>query len=80
MLLCYQQGLLSNPSLTGRVTVRFLIREDGSVASASAASELPDPRVGPCIAAAFASLSFGSVDEHVGGTVAVSYPMMLLPE
>jgi hypothetical protein len=75
--MCYEQGLTRNPSLTGRVEVRFLIDSSGAVARASqGASDLPDSGVTSCIVKAFYGLSFPAPET---GTVSVSYPLMLSP-
>lgn len=75
--MCYEQGLTRNPSLTGRVEVRFLIDSSGAVASAAkGASDLPDSGVVSCIVQAFYGLSFPAPEN---GTVKVTYPLMLSP-
>lgn len=57
--LCYERGLAENPSLAGRVSVRFVIGRDGTVASAeSTSAELPDERVRACVTSSFHGLSF----------------------
>lgn len=76
--LCYEQGLSSNPNLTGRVAVRFLIGSDGSVASAaSGGSNLPNSEVTSCVVRAFYGLSFPKPE---AGTVSVTYPITFSPE
>lgn len=75
---CYQAGLLKNPSLAGRVTVKFAIARDGSVVVAeedTAESELPDADVRSCVVRAFASLSF----PEPGDVVRVTYPFVFSP-
>jgi hypothetical protein len=75
--MCYEQGLGRNPSLTGRVEVRFLIDSSGTVANAAkGASDLPDLGVVSCIVKAFYGLSFPAPET---GTVKVTYPLMLSP-
>jgi hypothetical protein len=75
--MCYEQGLGRNPSLTGRVEVRFLIDSSGTVANvAQGASDLPDSGVVSCIVKAFYGLSFPAPEN---GTVRVTYPLMLSP-
>ncbi|MCU0680775.1 MAG: AgmX/PglI C-terminal domain-containing protein [Polyangiaceae bacterium] len=74
---CYENGLKLNPSLTGRVAVRFVISRDGSVASVSnGGSDLPDAGVVSCVVRSFGSLSF---PEPEGGVVTVVYPLTLTP-
>jgi hypothetical protein len=75
---CYERGLVKNPTLQGRVTGRFLIARDGSVAHASdGGSDLPDAGVVACVVSAFSALSF-PVPE--GGTVVVEYPLSFSPD
>jgi hypothetical protein len=74
---CYEGGLKSNPNLTGRVTARFVISRDGSVANvASGGSDLPDPGVVSCVLRAYGTLSFPA---PMDGIVKVSYPIMFSP-
>jgi hypothetical protein len=76
--LCYEPGLDRNPALRGRVTTRFVIARDGSVAyAADGGSDLPDAVVSSCVVRSFSSLSF---PEPAGGVVVVEYPVMLSPE
>jgi hypothetical protein len=71
---CYENGLRSNPSLQGRVAVRFVIGRDGAVSNVSnGGSDLPEPSVVQCIIRAYYGLSF---PEPEGGIVTVIYPIM----
>lgn len=76
---CYDQGLATDPGLTGRVMFKFTIAPDGRVSVvAVTSSELPrsgEP-VQECIRAAIATWSFPTS----GGNVVVSYPFVLVPE
>jgi FHA domain-containing protein len=75
--MCYENGLKSNPSLSGRVSVRFVIARDGSVASTSnGGSDLPDSGVVACVVRSFGGLSFPQPE---GGIVTVVYPLTLNP-
>lgn len=74
--LCYQQGLARNPSLEGRVAVRFVIGRDGAVSNVSAMGGFPDAQVQSCVQSAFYGLSFPEPD---GGIVQVTYPLMFSP-
>jgi hypothetical protein len=75
---CYEQGLRGNPTLTGRVTVKFLIARDGSVGFASdGGSDLPDASVTSCVVRSFSNLSFPAPDN---GVVTVVYPLTFSPE
>jgi hypothetical protein len=74
---CYESGLRTNPSLEGRVEVRFVIDRQGTVSMAQdGSSDLPSDGVKSCIVKSFYSLSFPSPDN---GTVTVVYPMVLTP-
>jgi hypothetical protein len=75
---CYQAALRTNPSLEGRVTVRFVIGRDGSVQVASdGGSDIPDTGVRQCVVSSFTNLSFPQPD---GGLVTVVYPIMFSPQ
>jgi hypothetical protein len=75
--LCYENGLRGNPSLQGRVVVRFVISDGGAVMSAAnGGSDLPDAGVVSCVTRAFYGLSFPAPDR---GIVTVSYPIMFSP-
>lgn len=71
---CYEEGLRRNPSLTGRVTARFVIDRVGAVTLAqNGGSDLPDSAVISCVLSAFYGLSFPAPDN---GIVRVSYPIL----
>ncbi|MBK8251386.1 MAG: AgmX/PglI C-terminal domain-containing protein [Polyangiaceae bacterium] len=75
--LCYENGLRSNPNLSGRVSVRFVIDRTGSATAVSnGGSDLPDQGVISCVVNAFRGLSF---PEPEGGVVTVVYPIMFSP-
>ncbi len=75
--LCYENGLRTQPSLTGRVAVRFVIGRDGSVSqAANGGSDMPDSNVVSCVTRAFYGLSFPAPD---AGIVTVTYPIMFSP-
>jgi len=75
---CYQDGLKKNPSLQGRIAVKYTIDRDGSVkgAPADGGSDLPDPSVVQCVVRAFQNISY---PEPEGGIVTVVYPMIFTP-
>lgn len=74
---CYEEGLRTNPTLEGRVTARFVIARDGSVATVqSGGSDLPDARVVACVLRTYSSLSFPPPKE---GIVTVTYPLSFTP-
>ena len=76
---CYKDGLRTNPSLSGRVSVAFVIGRDGSVMTSqdTAGSDLADRDVRACVVKSFQSLSF---PEPAGGIVSVTYPFAFTPE
>jgi hypothetical protein len=75
--LCYENGLRNQPSLAGRVAVRFVIGHDGSVSqAANGGSDLPDSGVVSCVTRAFYGLSFPAPDS---GIVTVTYPISFSP-
>ncbi|MFO0661621.1 MAG: AgmX/PglI C-terminal domain-containing protein, partial [Polyangiaceae bacterium] len=75
--LCYENGLRSNPTLAGRVTVKFTIDRQGAVNSLSSpAPTLPDSAVVGCVTRSFSGLSFPQPES---GTVSVTYPIDFAP-
>lgn len=75
---CYEQGLMTNPGLSGRVGVRFVIGGDGAVANvANVGSDLPDSKVIGCVTRAFYDIGFPKPE---GGIVTVVYPIMFQPD
>jgi hypothetical protein len=77
--MCYEAGLRSNPGLTGRVAVAFVIDRNGavSIASADRSTDMADPNVVSCVVRGFQNLSFPAPAD---GTVQVIYPLMLAPD
>jgi hypothetical protein len=73
---CYEAGLKTSPNLEGTVSVKFVIKRDGSVSRASAGGDLPDNRVKECVRGAFATLAF---PPHEGRETTVTYPIRLSP-
>jgi len=75
---CHEMGLRQNPSSSGRVTVRFVVGADGTVAASDvAASTMPDPQVASCVASVVRRWQFPAPEG--GGAVTVSYPFTLAP-
>lgn len=71
---CYEAGLRGNPTLAGRVSVRFVIGRDGAVMSAmNGGSDMPDAGVVSCVVGAFRGLSFPAPSD---GIVTVTYPLV----
>jgi hypothetical protein len=74
---CYEGGLRNNPSLAGRVAVRFVIGRDGAVANVgNGGSDLPDSAVVSCVVRSFGGLSFPAPED---GIVTVVYPITFAP-
>jgi hypothetical protein len=75
--LCYYNGLRTNPTLTGRITVEFVIETDGSVSSpTSGDTTLADRDVVACVASAHLKISFPPPE---GGKVTVKFPITFSP-
>jgi hypothetical protein len=75
--LCYEAGLRGNPSLSGRISTKFVIGRDGAVMQSSdAGSDLPDQKVVACVVRSFNALSFPMPE---GGIATVTYPIILTP-
>lgn len=71
---CYEIGLRTNPSLQGRVSVRFVIGRDGSVSNVgNGGSDIPDTNVINCVVRSYYGLSFPAPEN---GIVTVIYPIM----
>jgi TonB family protein len=74
-LLCYENGLLRDPNLRGRVSVGFVIDPDGAVSDVrDAKSDMLDAAVVRCVVRAFRSLSFPP-EPKPGPNETVVYPM-----
>jgi hypothetical protein len=74
---CYEDGLRRNPTLEGRVAVRFVIGRDGAVSNAgNGGSDLADSGVVSCVIGAYYGLSFPPPED---GIVKVVYPILFTP-
>ena len=75
---CYQRELPKNPTLGGKVTVKFVISKTGSVSKASTkSSTLNNSAVEGCINSRFMRFKFP--EPKGGGIVIVSYPFIFQP-
>jgi len=75
---CYEQQLQSDPSLKGRVVIRFVIDSKGNVTAAVVAeSSFNDTIVETCILQAVRRWKFPAPEG--GGVVVVNYPFELMP-
>jgi len=76
---CYQSQLAEDPSLSGAVTVKFVIAPDGTVNSATTqSSTLASPPVEECINTHFMDFQFP--EPKGGGIVIVKYPFVFQAE
>ena len=74
---CYDAGLRTNPTLSGRVVTKFIIDRTGAVSTSSdGGSDLPDHAVTSCVVRSFSGLSFPQPE---GGIVTVNYPIIFSP-
>jgi len=75
---CYQRELSTNPSLGGKITVKFVIAKDGTVSKASIkSSTMGNSAVEGCITGRFMRFQFP--EPKGGGIVIVSYPFVFSP-
>lgn len=75
---CYQQGLAADPTLRGKVLVKFTILPDGSVGRASAkATSLRHPATEECVVAQVLAATFAPLQD--GSTAMVSFPFVFGP-
>jgi hypothetical protein len=75
---CYQEGLARNPSLAGKVLVRFIIEGGtGNVLEAEGTGyDLKDPAVVACVADEIRDIHFPAPN----GDVTVNYPISFAPD
>ncbi len=73
---CYEQALKRDPTLQGKVTVRFTISGSGKVTTARTTLNELTPAVGNCMVSAFKRFRFPPPE---GGTVTFEYPFMFTP-
>ncbi|AKU91307.1 adventurous gliding motility protein GltG [Vulgatibacter incomptus] len=75
---CYENELIRNPKLSGRIQVKFTISGDGTVPFAQVTnSTMGNAQVESCIAARFRSWQFPP--PKGGGTASVTYPFVFSP-
>jgi TonB family protein len=74
---CYNQALVRDPELEGRVRTTFVIAPNGSVSSSVIAESELDARANACIAKAIRRWSFPAVEGM--GTTVVNYPFVFAP-
>jgi outer membrane biosynthesis protein TonB len=75
---CYQRELTKNPSLGGKIVIKFIIAKDGTVSTASVkTSTMGNSGVEQCIVGRFMRMQFPK--PKGGGIVIVSYPFLFSP-
>jgi hypothetical protein len=76
---CYNQALVKDPTLAGKIAIEFTIGPSGKVEESKATdvTGLADPELPKCIADAIATWTFP--EPRGGGRVTVSYPFNLVP-
>lgn len=75
---CYEPQLKRQPNLKGTVIARFMIGEDGSVASVDmTSSKLPSTKVVDCVGQVFSTMKF---PRPANGMILITYPIQLMPE
>jgi pSer/pThr/pTyr-binding forkhead associated (FHA) protein/outer membrane biosynthesis protein TonB len=75
---CYQRELTKNPSLGGKVVIKFIIAKDGTVSTASVKkTTMGNAGVEQCIVGRFMRMQFPK--PKGGGIVIVSYPFLFSP-
>jgi hypothetical protein len=73
---CYNEGLTRDPNLGGRMTMRFVIAEDGRVRDLrTVCTSLPDPVVVRCMAERFAKFQFSKRP----AALSIVYPIVFSP-
>ena len=76
---CYERELRNNPTLNGRVLVRFTIQPAGSVSGASATENTTgSPAVAQCVVNTIRRFRFTPGPE--GGSVTFAYPFVFAPQ
>jgi hypothetical protein len=75
--MCYEKALKDNPSLKGKIILRFAIGKNGRVTSSSIASDyIKDPGVSSCLIEKVKTFAFTKPD---GGEVELTFPIVFQP-
>ncbi|MCB9591658.1 MAG: TonB family protein [Sandaracinaceae bacterium] len=76
---CYERELRNNPTLAGRVLVRFTIQPTGTVSGATATeNSTGSPAVATCVVSTISRFRFNPGPE--GGAVTFAYPFVFAPQ
>ena len=73
---CYERALKRDPSLSGKITIRFTISGSGKVTTARPTLNQLNSEVASCITGAFLRFRFPPPE---GGTVTFEYPFLFTP-
>ena len=74
---CYTDEQSKSPKLFGKIVVKFVIKNDGSVSSATTkASTMKNPLVERCLNETFLAMTFSAFDD---GIVIISQPFTFNP-
>ncbi|MBL8601105.1 MAG: AgmX/PglI C-terminal domain-containing protein [Myxococcales bacterium] len=73
---CYERSLRNNPTLSGRLDVRFTIGESGRISSINSSGLPAAPEVGTCVEGRIRNLVFPRPE---GGSVEFSFPFTFTP-
>lgn len=77
ILTCYEQGLVNNPNLQGRITAKIAVGKKGGVMSVTnGGSDLPDSGVLQCVLVAVSQAIF----PPKGKVSVMTYPVMMSPK
>ncbi|MGC6515612.1 MAG: AgmX/PglI C-terminal domain-containing protein [Myxococcota bacterium] len=74
---CYQRELQKDPTLNGKIVIKFTIAKDGTVSKASVKSSTVGKGVDSCVVSRFYKMQFP--EPKGGGIVIVSYPFIFSP-
>jgi hypothetical protein len=75
---CYQRELTKDPSLNGKIVIKFTIAKDGSVSASDVkSSTIGNGAVESCVKGRFLRMQFP--EPKGGGIVIVSYPFIFAP-
>lgn len=76
---CWRNALVYEPTLAGRVTIRFVVVKDGTVSTAGVKqTTFPAGRVEQCLIESFVGYRFP--EPKGGGLVIVAWPLVFAPE
>ncbi len=77
--MCYERELRNNPTLAGRILVRFTIEPRGNVSGATAAENTTgSPAVASCVVSTIRRFRFNPGPD--GGSVSYAYPFVFAPQ